>query len=500
MKTKFAAVISLVAVCIPLAACAPEPSLGLFEAACDIGETGLTGAAQYDPKTDTYRLSGSGENIWYHSDAFGFVWTRADGDLELTARVEWVGDGHEHRKAGWMIRQDTDADSAYVDALVHGSGMTAMQFRKLKDGPSDEVQAGLKAPARIRLTRRGNLFSMSVSEDGRDYEPVGSVILNLTDPVYVGLAVCSHDNAALETAVFKNVTLKKRTPIPEENRMLRSRLEIMNIQTGRRRVLYADNTHFEAPNWSPDGKTLLFNRGGKLYTLPASGAAPRQLDTGSAGRCNNDHGFSPDGRHIAMSAHDENDLSRIYILPAEGGTPRLLTPNGPSYWHGWSPDGTTLAYCALRNGQFDIYTIPFAGGPETQLTDTGAHDDGPEYAPDGRTIYFNSDREGPMLLWKMNADGSRPEPITFDDMYNDWFPHPSPDGKWIVFLSYDESVKGHPANQEVAIRLMRTPDGPPRTLTRLLGGQGTLNVNSWSPDSTQFAFVSYEWVPNETAK
>lgn len=495
MKTQSIVLIPILALWIILPAClAAENALGIFRASTDVGETAVPGSAQYNPDTREYRLAGSGDNIWYQTDAFHYAWKKCSGDLELTASVTFLGTGHEHRKAGWMIRQTLEPDSPYVDAVVHGNGLTSMQYRKRKDTPTDEVTTPIKNPALLKLTREGSVVSMEVSEDGRTFRPVGSIVINLADPVYVGLVVCSHDNAVSETALFKNVTLNEKGSIKEEDRMLRSNLEIMNIETGERKVIYSDNSHFEAPNWSRDGRTLLFNSGGRLYTIPADGGTPKLLDTGFADHCNNDHGYSPDGKQIALSHHD-SDVSKIYIIPAEGGTPRLVTPKGPSYWHGWSPDGKTLAYCAERGGKFDIYTIPAAAGDETRLTDAEGLDDGPEYAPDGKTIYFNSDREGPMLIWKMKSDGSDQNPITFDELYNDWFPHPSPDGKWIVFLSYNADVQGHPANKEVALRIMRAPDGEPRILTRLFGGQGTLNVNSWSPDGKQFAFVSYRLIP-----
>jgi TolB protein len=267
-------------------------------------------------------------------------------------------------------------------------------------------------------------------------------------------------------------------------------LETMTVPAGERRVVHRAREHFEAPNWSPDGRTLLFNQRGLLYTIPAAGGSPKKLDTGFATRCNNDHGFSPDGKWLAIS-HSPDDDSLIYVLPAAGGTPRLVTPDGPSYWHGWSPDGTTLAYCARRKGEFDVYVIPASGGAERRLTEAPGLDDGPEYTPDGRFIYFNSERTGLMKIWRMAADGSAQEQVTFDGEYADWFPHPSPDGKWVVFLSYDRSVKGHPPNQDVALRLMPLSGGEPKILARLFGGQGTINVPSWSPDSTRIAFVSY---------
>jgi Tol biopolymer transport system component len=185
----------------------------------------------------------------------------------------------------------------------------------------------------------------------------------------------------------------------------------------------------------------------------------------------------------------------IYVLPATGGEPRLVTPLGPSYWHGWSPDGRTLTYCAQRNGEFDIYTIPVEGGAETRLTTAAGLDDGPDYSPDGKFIYFNSERSGVMRIWRMAPDGTGQEQVTFDEAYADWFPHPSPDGKWVVFLSYDRAVKGHPPNHDVVLRLMPAGGGAPKVIAKLFGGQGTINVPSWSPDSTRFAFVSYRLLP-----
>jgi Tol biopolymer transport system component len=186
----------------------------------------------------------------------------------------------------------------------------------------------------------------------------------------------------------------------------------------------------------------------------------------------------------------------IYTLPITGGTPRRITDQAPSYWHGWSPDGKTLAFCGQREGRFGIFTIPAAGGPETRLTTAaaGGLDDGPDYSPDGQFIYFNSDRTGRMQIWRMHADGAGLEQITSDD-FNNWFAHPSPDGKSIVFLSYAKDVKGHPANKDVQLRLMSLADKSVKVLAKLFGGQGTINVPSWSPDSLHVAFVSYRVNP-----
>jgi len=255
--------------------------------------------------------------------------------------------------------------------------------------------------------------------------------------------------------------------------------------------MYVTTNLIEAPNWSRDGASLLFNSKGRIYRVRTEGGGPEQIDTGFANRCNNDHGISPDGGQLVISDQSQERRSLIYLLPITGGRPRQLTTLGPSYWHGWSPDGKTLAYCGERNGEFDIYTIPVAGGAERRLTTAAGLDDGPDYSPDGKYIYFNSDRSGMMQVWRMNADGSGQEQVTNDD-YNNWFPHPSPDGKWLVFLSYDKDVKGHPENKDVMLRLMPLAGGNIEVLAKLFGGQGTINVPSWSPDSRKLAFVSYQ--------
>jgi Tol biopolymer transport system component len=317
----------------------------------------------------------------------------------------------------------------------------------------------------------------------------------LSDPVYVGLAVCAHNATNLETALVKNVKLEHRSAAAGEKRVRETSLETLVVATGERKTIYRDRSVFEAPNWSPDGKLFYFNRAGGIWTLPVAGGEPLQINTGVATKNNNDHGLSFDGQWLAISSGSGENGSKIYVVPAGGGEAREVTPTGPSYWHGWTPDGKTLTYCAKRNGNFDVYTIPTAGGPETRLTEAEGLDDGPEYTADGRKIYFQSERTGGVpKIWRMNPDGTAQEPVTADEQYADWFPHPSPDGKSLVFVSFDKSVKGHPANQNVVLRLMPLAGGKPKVIATLFGGQGTINVPSWSPDSTQIAFVSYRHV------
>ncbi len=472
-------------------------ALGDFESQTDIGQT-LPGNTLYDPARGIYLVTGGGENMWERTDAFHYVWLRARGDVILTANVQLVGEGGvAHRKAGWVIRQTLDPDSPYVSAMLHGDGLTSLQYREKKGEITKEVRSTQTHPLAMRLQRDGDTFTLSAAMEGKPFETAGSAKVELKDPVYVGLAVCPHDAQTLESAVFSGVTLEGDQFYGRGvGHAMESDLEVISLDGKERRVVYRANHRFEAPNWSHDGNYLLFNQDGKIYTIPVNGGDPKVLNTGSATQCNNDHGLSPDGKSLAISTSPRGP-SLIYIVPIEGGEPRQITPQGPSYWHGWSPDGKTLAFCGERNGNFDIYSIPEAGGKETRLTTADGLDDGPDYSPDGKYIYFNSERTGLMQIWRMRPDGSEQEQVTHDDHAN-WFAHPSPDGKWLVMITFDKNVKTHPPNQHVMLRLLELqdgqPKGEPRTLVKLFGGQGTINVPSWSPDSKHIAFVSYRLV------
>ena len=271
-------------------------------------------------------------------------------------------------------------------------------------------------------------------------------------------------------------------------------LETVDVHTGIRTVLKEFDHVIEAPNWTRDGRSLIYNSQGRIVRYGLASGEIQPIDTGFAIDCNNDHVLSPDNTRIAVSHFSfEDAISRIYILPLEGGSPVLVTDHGPSYLHGWSPDGKRLAYCAERNGQYDIYTISVDGGVETQLTDLPGLDDGPEYSPDGKYIWFNSTRTGLMQIWRMETDGSHPTRMV-SEAANCWFPHISPDGDWVVYIAYgkDDVAPGdHPANKQVELRLVPSSGGESKTIAKLFGGQGTINVNSWSPDSRSIAFVSY---------
>jgi Tol biopolymer transport system component len=275
---------------------------------------------------------------------------------------------------------------------------------------------------------------------------------------------------------------------------LGSRLETVDVDTGDRQVLMRTPEGIEAPNWTPDGSTLIYNSRGRLYRFPLADKHPVPFDTGFADHCNNDHVLSFDGQTLGIShqPRDNGGKSLIYTLPATGGTPQQVTPLGPSYLHGWSPDGKYLIYTGQRNGDFDIYRIPVEGGEEVQLTSAKGLDDGSEYSPDGKHIYFNSARTGTMQIWRMRPDGTGQEQMTRGEQ-NDWFPHVSPDGKRVLFLSFSKEIAAeeHPFYKPIYLRIMPIDGGTPKIVAYLYGGQGTINVPSWAPDSRRAAFVSH---------
>ena len=483
-------------------------SLGIFAGHSDVGSVLHAGSTTYDPGKSVYTVTGSGENMWGTTDAFQFAWKKISGDVELSADISFLNSGgNEHKKAVLILRQSLDPDSVYADVALHGNGLTSLQYRDEKGGTTHEVESNVSAPARLRITRAGKYVYVSLAQHGNDLHfAAGSVRIPLDDDgeFYAGIGVCSHDKNATEQAIFTNVEIKNVSAGAGQPTAYSS-LETVTIATTIRHVVYLAPNRFEAPNWAHDGSYLLFNRNGHLEKLPIAGGAPEVISSGFADKLNNDHGISPDSTQLAVSDNSQETKSAtgpvshdslVYILPIAGGTPRRITQNAPSYWHGWSPDGKTLAFVGQRNGEFDIYTIPISGGDETRLTTAKGLDDGPEYSPDGQYIYFNSERTGHMQIWRMHPDGSGQEQV-FSDDYNNWFPHISPDAKWMVFLTYEKDVTGHPENKDVMLRLMSLDDKKITVLAKLFGGQGTINVPSWSPDSKSVAFVSYQLVGAE---
>ena len=476
---------------------------GVFDGHTDVGKILHPGNTTYDAASDAYELSGSGTNIWFTHDDFQYAWKKIKGDFILQARGKLIGKGvEEHRKFGWMVRKNLDSTSAMVAATVHGSGLTSLQYRKLPKTNVEEKQLTISLPDVIQLERKGNQYIMSVAHFGDTYVTEQITDVDLGDDVYVGLFICAHNKDVIEKVAFNNVRIiipASKDLIPYKN-YLGSNIETMNVFTGDRKIVYAESVSLQAPNWTTDGKSLIYNSNGSLYRLDLNARKPKLINTANVKNINNDHVISFDSKMLGLSAASPDGKigSVVYTVPILGGQPKLITPLlGFSYLHGWSPDGKWLTYTAKRNSDptpagFDIYKIPSSGGKEIQLTNTNGLDDGSEYSPDGKYIYFNSVRSGLMQLWRMKPDGSDQQQLTNDE-YNNWFAHISPDGKWIVCISFfKDEVKpdDHPFYKHVYLRMMPSSGGPLKVVAYLYGGQGSINTPSWSPDSKKVAFVS----------
>jgi Tol biopolymer transport system component len=486
--------------------------IGIFENHQDIGNPKRKGNTIYDQDRQQYKLSGSGYNIWFGRDEFHYTYKRIKGDFILTANFQFTGKGTDpHRKIGWMVRNSLDDNATHVSATLHGDGLMAMQWRALQGAlmrdPEDEIRFSKSNPQIIQLERNHGIYIVRVAHSGEPLQVVGSYEPEaMNDEVFAGLFISAHHETILEEASVWNVRIDK--PVADNynagrDGYLGSRLETINVVDGKRKVIHEAPTSFEAPNWMPDGKKLLFNQGGYLYKIPVEGGATEKLNTDFANRNNNDHGISFDGKMLAISHHRDGlpgGGSTVYVLPLAGGVPKQVTHETPSYWHGWAPNGKEVVFVGQRGDPFyDIFKIPILGGPEIKLTNNSDyHLDGPEYSPDGKYIYYNSSQSGTMQIWRMKPDGSSKEQLTFDE-YNDWFPHISPDGKWMVFISFPKEInpKDHPAYKRVMLRLMPTGGGAPKVIAYLYGGQGTINVPSWSPDSQYVTFVSNSEKPEK---
>lgn len=484
-----------------------DKSAGIFPFSTDIGNPKNSGSAVYNSADQSYSIKGSGYNIWFERDEFHFLYNKIKGDFIMTANFRFEGKGTDpHRKTGWMLRGSTDEKSLHISAVLHGDGLTVMQWRDFKGAsmmdPEDEIFAPDSGYTILQLERAGRIIYMRAAHEGESLETIGSYEMsNLPDEILAGPFVCSHNADVTEEVTIHNLRIDR--PVGDNYNAGRDgvvgcRLETMNVFDGKRKVIYEKQGRFEAPNWMPDGKQLLFNMDGLLYKIPVTGGDLVQLNTGSVTRNNNDHGISFNGKLLAVSSSREGKPgggSTVYVLPLKGGNPGIVTEDTPSYWHGWAPNNKEVVYVGQRGGKniYNIYRNSIKGGKEVALTDipAGEHVDGCEYSPDGKYIYYNGSHTERMQLWRMKPDGSGREQLTFDD-YNNWFPHVSPDGKWIAFISFPPDIdkNSHPSYKRVMLRLMPATGGDPKVIAYLYGGQGTINVPSWSPDSRQIAFVS----------
>ena len=475
--------------------------LGQFDGCCDIGSPKIAGSSSYDAATGTYTMTGSGVNMWSTNDQFQFLWKKMTGDFVVRARVEFVGQGVEpHRKIGWMVRSSLTSDATYVDAVEHGVGLTALQYRMAPGSNTDEVILPVTNADIIQFERRGPDFIFSAARSGETFIRTNFSHANLPGDVFMGLFVCAHNPDVKETALFRDVQIIRpaRADFVPYKDYIGSVLHILDIESGKLETLFASARPFEAPNWTRDGSALIYNisgRSGDRGALVRYDLATKQetiINTDFCNRNNNDHVITFDGNTLAISGQGpEGGQSCVFTVPLTGGVPKQVTKATPSYAHGWSPDGKFIVFTGGRNNKFDVYKIPAEGGREIRLTDANGLNDGPEYTPNGKYIYFNSSRTGKMQIWRMNPDGTGQQQIT-DDEYNNWFPHISPDGKWIVFISFPPDIdpETHPYYKECYIRLMPIAGSAPKVVAYIYGGQGSMNVPSWSPDSKRIAFVS----------
>jgi Tol biopolymer transport system component len=482
---------------------AQQTNLGMLDEHAEVGNPILKGNTIYNKADQTYSMSGAGKNIWGKIDQFQFAWKKIKGDFIIKATVHFIGKGVAgHRKLGVMARDKLTTDSRYIDGSFHGGFplLTSLQYRLSDGDTTSQLIISSIHPTEIEFERSGNTFTFSAASYGENYKTV-SKEMELNEEAFVGLCLCSHIDTVMEQAIFSNVRViippaKNYKPYTD---YIGSHLEVMDIATGHRKILHSAPNSLQAPNWTPDNKNLLYSSDGLLYKYDLKNGAIAKINTGEINDLNNDHVLSMDEKMLGISNH-LGSRSTIYILPVTGSDkPIQITADSlaPSYLHGWSPDKKTLIFTGQRKKQWDIIAIDIATRKETNLANTTTLDDGSEYTPDGKWIYFNSVRTGTMKIWRIKPDGSNPEQVTFDE-YNDWFPHISPDGKWIVYISFpkDMDPATHPFYKKIYLRLMPASGGVPKNIAYVYGGQGTINVPSWPPDSKKISFISNTQIKN----
>ena len=511
----------------------PAPAaIGLFDNHGDIGITPAPGNAVFDANQQAYVITGGGNNLWAKVDAGHFAWKKMSGNFTLSADIVFqdnpTATPDVHRKACLMIRQSLDADSAYVDAALHGNGLAALQFRNAKGEATREVQSNIIGPVRMRLEKHGDQLTLYVGKAGEDLKFTGAAYsLKFSEPFYVGFAVGAHNqndtSTNLETAVFSHVELKTNLPASTPKLYYAIETQAANpvnatqSQNTDRTILYLSPNRLEGPLWLRDYSGVLFSSGGHLLRLPVKlppsaagrrgvpapagppgpilGIAPVAtgepvvINTGNLSHISRVHGLSTDGAQIIFVDHPPGQPANTYLVPLAGGSPQLLTPNtgaGSSL----SPDGKTLVYDTDTGA--DIYSIPVDGSaPATRLTANLGKNYGPQFFHHGGFILFCSDRSGSMQIWRMAPDGSDPVQLTTDD-HNNWFPNLSFSDAYAMFVTYPPSVTGDQPDQAVEIRRLNLASQAVDLMAPILGGPAS--APSWSYNNLQLIFVSEQWV------
>ncbi|HEY1889122.1 MAG TPA: hypothetical protein VGG63_01855 [Steroidobacteraceae bacterium] len=481
-------------------------ALGLFQAKSDIGNVEPAGAAHYDGTREVYTIASAGANAWYHVDHFDYLWTQAAGDMALTARISFPPHryGHDpnpHRKGLLMFRQSLAPGSAYVDAALHGVGLTALQYRRERGGNTPDIELTTGAPRTLRLEKRGDVFTLYVSEAGEPQHQVGaSIRLHLRAPFYVGLGALSHDAHTTDVVGFSRVTLERLQPLPASAKhVLYSTLQTIEFTDQFRRavVIRTVPAYMQSADWAPDGKSILVYEGGRIeripYLNPDGGGPPQPVDVSGLVGCSGNFGLSPEGRLLAVSCVGAAaKVHQVYLLSAAGGgAPRQLTRGtAASFFHAWSPDGKSVAFTRGFASHADIFTIPAGGGEETRLTHDTVND-GPVFSPDGQYIYFDSSRSGTTQIWRMRTDGTEAEQMTDDDFLNS-SPHISPDGSTLAFLSQGPERAG--GFEPATLKVMRFDDGLIQRVVELRGDRGSFSMQPWG-SAKRFAFITYQDLP-----
>jgi regulation of enolase protein 1 (concanavalin A-like superfamily) len=207
MKSTVAGLICL----FSAAAFGQSGSIGAFTNSGDVGDPSRKGSTEFSASNSQYRITGSGANMWAKQDQFQFVWREMPGNFAVTATMEFLGKGEDHRKAGIMIRQSLDTDSPYADIVIHGNGMPGLQWRSAKGEDTNTFDLPFDGPGKfkLKLVRNGVKISVSIARDGAALKEVARTEVTLRNPILVGLAVCSHRADASDTVVFSDVAVEQ---------------------------------------------------------------------------------------------------------------------------------------------------------------------------------------------------------------------------------------------------------------------------------------------------